>query len=74
MLFEDGPVRLCVKAGADIADHVAGGITGHRIQNFSIRRVRQIVQQPHGVAVQQLVNGFTVDIGLSFELGSAQDD
>ena len=74
MLFQDCPVGLGIEAGADVANHVTCGIARRRIQNFGICRICQIVQKPHGVAVQQLVNAGAVDVGSSFQLGGMKND
>ena len=74
MLFQDCPVCLGIESGADVADHVTGGVARRGIQDFGVCRVRQIVQKPHGVAVQQFVHGGAVDVGSPFQLRCMKND
>ena len=74
MLLQDRLVRLRIQTGADVTDHVAGGVTRDRIKNVGIRRVGEVIQKPHGVAVEQFVDGDAVDIRPPLQFAGAQND
>ncbi len=73
MFFHDGLVGLRIQRCADIADHVLRRIAGIRAQDFSIRRVGKVVEQPHGIAVQQFVDGAVLKVTAPFQRGRAPD-
>ena len=67
VLLHDGLVGLGVERGADISDHLARRVAGVRAEDFRIGRTRQIVQKPHGIAVQQDVDIVVIDVGKPFK-------
>ena len=72
-LLDDCRVRFGEQAYADIANHGCGCLAGIVIHHRCVLRCGQVVQQPHGIAVQQIVDGAFIDVGQPFQFGRLAD-